>query len=131
MVFRGIIERDISTFTHGFNETIITPYINLTNSQVDIIVIEHEVMMEVVRIKGDLKVLIEPERHLYFQSYLTFGVEDNTFIDLGGESNSIYENIFSMNHMLDVLDANFTGNLNGTANLTSHNIISYGVLGQN
>lgn len=131
MVFHGIIENDVSTFSHRFNETVITPYMNLTNSQVDIIVIEHEVMLQVARIRGDLKVLIEPNRHLFFNSYLRFSPEDDTFIDLDGESNTIYENVFSMNHVLDIIDANLVGYLNATANLTSHSILSYGVLGQN
>lgn len=131
MVFHGIIENDVSTFSHRFNETVITPYMNLTNSKADIIVIEHEVMLQVARVRGDLKVLIEPERHLFFNSYLRFSPEDDTFIDLDGESNTIYENIFSMNNVLDIIDANFTGYLNATANLTSHSILSYGVLGQN
>lgn len=127
-----MVEDPISTFSYDFNSTFMTPFLNLTSPSIDMLIIsggENGNLLK-MRIRGSLQALVEPERYMYLTSYFKFFDEDTEHFQVDAESNAAYENLYSLDHLFDIIDSNFTGTANFEGNILRYNMTSMSVLGR-
>lgn len=127
-----MVEDPISTFSYDFNSTFMTPFLNLTSPSIDMLIIsggENGNLLK-MRIRGSLQALVEPERFMYLTSFFKFFDEDAEHFQVDAESNAAYENLYSLDHLFDIIDSNFTGTANFEGNILRYNMTSMSVLGR-
>ena len=92
---------------------------------------DHETATSNVRmqIRGNLMLITENAEVMTVRSNLTYPLSDVHYINMTGNMLGIYENLFNLNNLLDLVEVSATGQINFDGTIDDLSINSLGILG--
>lgn len=127
----GNLKTDITLLTNTLPDISFSPLMTLIHPDLQLLVrtnLNNESMQN-LRLQGNLEVTVEQGRNVTFNTYIKYDDVDPAKQTLTGSVFGIYEDIFGMDNLLDLLSIGIDGDLPSTGTLYDYNITSLGVLG--
>lgn len=104
-VLSGEIVDGLSTLSDKLPDIYFAPYMTYHNPLIQMLIDTDASDKSTVslRLLGDLEIAIEENRNITLKTITEFDKEDPTFMGLKGLMIGIYENVFGINHLIDIL----------------------------
>jgi len=128
----GGIRDELSVLHQDISNIHFEPFATMHSPRVELLITtqEDESSTFNMRIRGDLNVVIEQGRNLTFgRATMRFDDNDPEIMTLRGSVIGIYEDVFGMNNILDLVTSSFTTYVSPLGELRDYNISGIGALG--
>lgn len=131
MRLHGGINDEVSILSHDLPDHSLASFMTLQSNRLQMVItnLENDASTFAMRIRGDLNILLEPERNLTFGVNIRFNEQDPQLITIRGVINGIYEDVFGMRNLLDLVTTSFSGYLTEDGHITNYNITGLGAFG--
>jgi hypothetical protein len=131
MRLHGGIDDEVSILSHDLSDHSLASFMTLQSNRLQMVITnqENDASTFAMRIRGDLNIQIEPQRNLTFGVNVRFNEQDPQLITIRGVINGIYEDVFGMRNLLDLVTTSFSGYLTEDGQIRNYNITGLGAFG--
>lgn len=130
-VFSGEIVDGLSTLSQELPDIYFAPFMTYHNPLIQMLIDTDKDDKSTVSLKllGDLEIAIEENRNITLKTFTEFDKEDPTYMGLKGLMIGIYENIFGINHLIDILSLGLVNAVPALEEIPGLNLTTISLLG--